>query len=248
MSALWIALAFGGGLLAASSVWTLADKIIRGFGLDLWPVCLNCGARQSPVWWLPLSRWALGRGECTQCGDRDKRPQRNWQIVVALYYALAIGVVDIRYSVLELLILSLPVLLILAIDIKVEAVFIQTCFVAIVAGISLAALDGSREAVNALIGMILAVSVTTLFLAISRWLFRSLGVRVSPIGLSDVYVAAAVGAVVRSDTLVPALVVTVSVAAAYGVLVPLMSKGARGRVAPFGPFLCTGALAALILA
>jgi prepilin signal peptidase PulO-like enzyme (type II secretory pathway) len=171
----------------------------------------------------------------------------RWELAVAGYFALGIGVLEPRTGGWGLLLAAFPLLLILNIDLKVEAVFVQTCIAGVLAGLVLALGEGTRQVANAMLAVILAMVVTLFFLVISRWLFRSLGVRVSPIGASDLYVAAAVGAVVRADALVPALVVAVVLAAAYSVVAPMLKSRLRGRVAPFGPFLCIGGLAALLL-
>jgi leader peptidase (prepilin peptidase)/N-methyltransferase len=247
VSVVWAGIWAIAGLLIGSAIWTIADKQIRGaLVTTVRPVCLSCGAARSMRNWLPLT-WITDADVCAHCGDTDGRVRRVWEIAVAVYFVLALAVFDAELSPGRLIVASLPLLLILAVDLKVQAVFVQHCYVAIVIGLFLGLTEGASEAANAMAGMGIALAVAALFLVITRWLYRSLNVRTSPIGLTDLYVAAAMGALVRADALLPALVASVLLAAGYGIIVPVIRPGARSRLAPFGPFLCVGGLIALSL-
>ena len=71
--------------------------------------------------------------------------------------------------------------------------------------------------------------------------------KVSAVGVGDVYIAAAVGAIVRGDGIVPAFVIAVILAVIASVLLPLFSKSARQRATAYGPYLCLGGLITLLL-
>ncbi|MGE3797821.1 MAG: hypothetical protein AB7G88_08260 [Thermomicrobiales bacterium] len=233
------------GLVIGSVIWVLADKQIRGALQDRQVVCLSCGERKSWRGWLPLS-WLSDASLCSHCGYTDAAGRRRWEIAIAAY-----GVAGWAFSsaeeVVPLLVASAPLLLILNVDLKVQAVFLPDCYVAVVLGIFLGLIDSTSQAAGAAIGMGLAMVMTALFLVITRWIFRSLGVRTTPMGITDIYVAAAVGAIVRFDGLLPALVVAVTGAALCGTIMPIARPGSRTRLAAFGPFLCLGGLVALLL-
>ena len=246
MIVVWLLLAAIAGLFAASVIWTLADKQIRGRLTHLRPTCLSCGEALPHRTWLPLS-WLVDGGRCPNCGDSDAIPRRRWEIAVAVYLAAAVLLLDAGDSWVRLLIASLPLLLILAVDLKVQAVFLQACYLAVVVGLFLGLTESASEAADSMAGMAIAMILAAIFLLITRWLYRSLNVRTTPMGLTDLYIAAAAGAIVRADALVPAMVAAVLMAAAYGIVGPVLRPRMRSRLAPFGPFLCAGGLVALLL-
>ena len=233
------------GLLIASVVWTLADKQIRASVPNLSAVCLACGETKPWRSWLPLT-WMTNDAACPQCGDSDASSRRRWEIGVGVY-ALAAWAFSSPWSFFLVLLGAAPLLLILCVDLKVQAVFLADCYVAIVLGVFLGLADSPAQAAGAVFGMGIAILVAAIFLVIARWIFRSLGVRTTPIGLTDLYVAAAVGAIVRFEGLLPALVAAVTAAAVYGVVVPVIWPAQRSRLAAFGPFLCVGGLVSLLL-
>ncbi len=232
------------GLLTASVIWTLADKRIRAAVPHLHAVCLSCGALRGWRSWLPLT-WLTGDAICPTCGDSDARQRRWWEVGVTVWFlaAWAFASAPIQLALIG----AVPLLLILAVDLKVQAVFLTDCYIAIVLGIILGLSVSTSQAAGAALGMGLAMAVCGLFLLISRWLFRSMGIKTTPIGLSDVYIAAAVGAIARFDGLLPALMVGIISAALYWTIVPIVRPSTRSRMAALGPFLCLGGLVALIL-
>jgi prepilin signal peptidase PulO-like enzyme (type II secretory pathway) len=237
-----VAAAFG--LLAGSVIWTLADKRIRATVPNLRAICLNCGASKSWRSWLPFA-WAGETAVCPSCGDSDASTRRVWEVGIALWFGVAWTTAT--PPLLPVLLGALPLLLILAVDLKVQAVFLTDCYVAVVAGLILGLSYSTSQAAGAALGMGLAMAVCALFLVISRWIFRSIGIRTTPIGLSDVYIAAAVGAIVRFDGLLPALVAGTAGALLYWTVAPVVRPSLRTRTAALGPFLCLGGLVSLIL-
>ena len=246
MSIVWAGVWLIAGLIIGSAIWTFADKQIRGVLSTSRPVCIACGTVLSLRRWLPLT-WVTGADACPACGDSEKRPRRTWEAAVAAYFVLALAVFDAELAPARLVVAALPLLLILLIDLKVQAVFVQDCYVAVGIGLLLGLTEGASEAAGSMAGMLIALAVAACFLVITRWLYRSLSVKTTPMGLTDLYVAAAVGALVRTDALLPALVAAVVLAAAYGIAVPILRPQARTRLAPLGPFLCIGGLIALAI-
>ena len=78
-------------------------------------------------------------------------------------------------------------------------------------------------------------------------MFRSASLRVTPVGIGDIYIAAAVGAIVRGDGIVTAMVFAVVLAIIASIALPLVSKSARRHATAYGPFLCLGGLLTLLL-
>lgn len=233
------------GLLVGSALWVLADQQIRAETLFGRPVCLDCGSAKSWSAWLPLFS-LLGIGACRQCHISEGRDRTVWEVAVASYFGAAFVFVDLS-DLAVVLVGSVPLLFILIVDVKCDAVFVGDCYVAILTGLALSFLEGPREAANAALGMAIAAAVTLLFLIVSRWLLRSMHLNVSPIGKSDVYIALGAGAVVGADAVLPALLLAVVGFGLASVLAPVFMTSKRGKAPSFGPFLLTGALLALII-
>jgi prepilin signal peptidase PulO-like enzyme (type II secretory pathway) len=71
-------------------------------------------------------------------------------------------------------------------------------------------------------------------------------VNVVPFGKGDVYLAAMIAAMVRLDDLIAALFIGVLLAAVGGLLLIVTQRVGRRQAMPYGPYLCLGALIALI--
>ena len=233
------------GLVVGSVIWQLADQQIRDQLPSLKPVCLDCGESLPYMAWLPLTV-SLGRVTCSTCQSTD-RTGLWWQVGVATYFGLIAVALESWSDRAIAMAASLFLLLILAVDVKARAVFVADCYLGVFAALGLALIDGPSEGVGALIGAGIAVGATLLFLVISRWVLRSIHLSASTIGRSDLYVAAAAGAVARSDAVVPMLVIAVVAVTLVATVLPIVDKSARARVVPFGPFLVVGALISQLL-
>ena len=83
--------------------------------------------------------------------------------------------------------------------------YINSIVLALVVAAILGFLDGPRGMGSAMVGLIGGVAIAAAFFALSRWVFRSMSLRISNIGIGDVYIAAAVGALVREMASCPRL-------------------------------------------
>ncbi len=233
------------GLLVSSIIWQIADQQIRDSLASLQPICLDCGASLPMTAWLPLLG-GLNRVACLSCNSVDTQ-RRWWEIAVAGYFGLVAVALESWGDRAIAIIASLFLLLILAVDLKVQVVFVSDCYAAVFAGLGLALIEGPSTGVSALLGAGIAVGSTLVFLVISRWVLRSIHLSSSTIGRSDLYVAAAAGAVARSDAVLPMLVFAVVAVTLVATILPVIRTDARSRVIPFGPFLIVGALISQLL-
>jgi prepilin signal peptidase PulO-like enzyme (type II secretory pathway) len=234
------------GLLLAAVLWNLSEI---GLGMSvhqLNPACSTCRVALSATTWLPLYGFFTA-WRCRSCSTRQPRGRFIWEIAVAGYFFLLGWKWDDSRQLLFAAISAVPLLLILIIDLRGNVLYLNSIVLAFVVAAILGFIDGPRSMGSAMVGLIAGVAIALAFFALSRWVFRSMNFKVSAVGIGDIYIAAAVGAIVRGNGVVPAFVIAVILAVSASVLLPLFSKSSRGHATAYGPFLCLGGLITLLL-
>ena len=234
------------GFLLAAVLWNLSEIGLGKSTRALHPVCGQCQSPLPATTWLPLAGFFTA-WRCRTCQATQPRFRLVWEGAVAAYF-LALGWQwdDTRQLVFAA-VSAVPLLLILIIDLRGNVLYLNSIVLALVVAAILGFIDGPRAMGSAMAGLIAGVAVAVAFFALSRWVFRSMNFKVSAVGVGDIYIAAAVGAIVRGDGIVPALVIAVILAVSASILLPLVSRSARERATAYGPFLCLGGLITLLL-
>jgi prepilin signal peptidase PulO-like enzyme (type II secretory pathway) len=234
------------GFLLAAVLWNLSEIGLGKSARGLHPVCGHCKTPLPATTWLPLAGFFTA-WRCRSCNTTQPRLRLIWEVAVAVYF-LALGWQwDDSRQLVFAAISAVPLLLILIIDLRGNVLYLNSIVLALVVAAVLGFVDGPRAMGSAMVGLIGGVAITVAFFALSRWVFRSMNFKVSAVGVGDIYIAAAVGAIVRGDGIVPAFVIAVILAVLASVLLPLVSKSARGHATAYGPFLCLGGLITLLL-
>ncbi len=234
------------GFLLAAVLWNLSEI---GLGLgsrQLRPVCAGCRSALPATTWLPLCGFFTA-WRCRSCGTTQPRGRLVWELVVAAYFVLLGLKLDGTRDLMFAAISAIPLLLILIIDLRGNVLYLNSIVLALVVAAILGFIDGPRGMGSAMVGLIGGVGIAVAFFALSRWVFRSMNFKISAVGVGDIYIAAAVGATVRGDGIVPAFVIAVILAVSASVLLPVFSKPARNRATAYGPYLCLGGLITLLL-
>jgi prepilin signal peptidase PulO-like enzyme (type II secretory pathway) len=233
------------GIVVAAPLWNLSELGSKR-NPHVRPTCIQCGAMLPPGTWLPfygfLTAWA-----CPVCQTRQPRSRFAWELAVGAYFLLLGWKWDDSRDLVFALVSAAPLLLILIIDLRGNVLYLNSIVLAFAVAAVLGFVDGPRALGSAMIGLIGGVAIASAFFALSRWVFRSASLRVSAVGVGDIYVAAAVGAIVRGDGIVPAMVFAVVLAVIASIALPLVSKSARRHATAYGPFLCLGGLLTLLL-
>lgn len=234
------------GLLLAAVLWNLSEIGLGLSSRQLHPACVQCRAALPVATWLPaygfLTAW-----RCRSCATKQPRGRFVWEAAVAVYFFLLGWQWDDSRKLLFAAISAIPLLLILIIDLRGNVLYLNSIVLALIVAAILGFIDGPRGMGSAMVGLIGAVGITIAFFALSRWVFRSMNFKVSAIGVGDIYIAAAVGAIVRGDGIVPAFVIAVILAVGASIFLPLVSTSARGHATAYGPFLCLGGLITLLI-
>ncbi len=232
------------GLLIASGLWNLSELGSRR-NPQIHPVCVRCSGTLPAITWFPFYGFLLA-WRCRSCQAQQPRTRFFWEIAVAVYFAaIALKWDDTRHLVFGV-VAAIPLLLILIIDLRGNVLYFNSIVLALIVAAVLGFLDGPRGMGSAMVGLTAGVGIAIAFFALSRWVFRSMSLRVSTIGVGDVYIAAAVGGIVRGDGIVPAFAFAVLFTILGSVLLPVVSKSARHRATAYGTYLCLGGLLTLI--
>ena len=239
-----LVVAFAGGIFLGAAIWAVADLQIHGRRFSEPLLCDACGRPIDRLARLPL--WGLGtRRRCPHCHSVQGPWRTRWELAVALFCTWLAWQWGATSTLFDALVYSVPLLLILLVDLRARFLFLNNVYLAVLVGLFMGLFDGPNQAANAMVGMGIGLAVGLLFFILSRWIFRSLQLPVASIGIGDAYVAAAVGALVRADDIVRALFLAVVLTTVAIVLLPLAFPAARRQALPFGPFLCLGALLSL---
>lgn len=232
------------GLMVAAALWNLSELGSRR-NPNIRPTCIQCRAALPATTWLPFYGF-LTAWRCRACGAVQPKSRFLWEILVGGYFGIIGWKWDDPRDLIVAVVASIPLLLILIIDLRGHVLYINSIVLALVVAAILGFLDGPRGMGSAMVGLIGGVAIAAAFFALSRWVFRSMSLRVSNIGVGDVYIAAAVGALVRGDGIVPAFAFAVIFTVLGSVLLPVVSKSARHRATAYGTYLCLGGLLTLI--
>lgn len=232
------------GLAVAAMLWNLSELGSRR-NPNIQPACVQCSHPLPAMTWIPfygvLTAW-----RCRSCGTRQPTSRFVWEIAVGIYFGVIGWKWDDAHTLLFTVAAAIPLLLILIIDLRGHVLYLNSIVLALAVAAVLGFLDGPRGLGSAMIGLIGGIAIAAAFFALSRWVFRSLSLRVSNIGIGDVYIAAAVGALVRGAGIVPAFAFAVIFTLLGSVLLPVFSKSARLRATAYGTYLCLGGLLTLI--
>lgn len=232
------------GLVLGALLWNLSGIGSRS-NPQTRPACEHCGTPLTVATWLPL-HGLFTAWRCSSCRKRQSGARFLWELAIGLYFfSMAWKWDDARHIVFGVA-GAIPLLLILIIDLRGNVLYLNSIVLALAVAAVLGFLDGPTGMGSAMVGLTAAIGIMAAFFALSRWVFRSMSMRVSNIGVGDVYIAAAVGAIVRGDGLVPAFMFAVIFTILGSVLLPVISKSARHRATAYGTYLCLGGLLTLI--
>jgi leader peptidase (prepilin peptidase)/N-methyltransferase len=224
------------GLMLAGAIWRLAR---RQAGKK--PMFADVSGDLAG--WLPL--WGFGKAPLdAETGE----PRVKWQAVFEIATAVYFGVLGWRFGFsLELLMVicfSIPLLVIALVDFWTRLIHTNVIFLGVALGWVFAAMDGGRSLLDSVIGMAVGGGIFIFFFVAAILIYRN--IRVVPFGLGDVYLAAMIGAMVRIDLVMRALLIGIFLAGI--ILAALLAARvlSRKQAVAYGPYLCLGALITLM--
>jgi len=194
------------------------------------------------VAWLPLWGFGADRGS-----DPDLRsPYRAlFEVATAAYCAVLGWRLGFSLDLVMIICFTVPILVIGLVDFWTRLIHTNVIYFGIGLGLLFAVLDGFGSLVDSLLGMAAGGGIFLVFFTVAFLIYRNL--KVVPFGLGDVYLAAMIGAMVRIDLVMRALFFGIGLAAV--ILAALLAARvlSRKQAVAYGPYLCLGALLALVV-
>lgn len=235
------------GWFVGAAVWVLSrNRASERYPLAA-PACANpaCGEPLPAAGWLPLFGFGTAR-RCATCGASQPVRRLLFEGAVGAYYALAAARTPVgeRLDLAAVLVFAVPLLIVLLIDWWTRFIHTDVIGVGLLAGLGFAAVDGIGALLGAVAAALGAVAIIACFFGLATVFYRS--VKAVPIGLGDVYLAAMIGAMVRLPGVIPALFLGILLAGVGSVLLLATRRAGRRDAIPYGPYLCVGALLALL--
>lgn len=203
-----------------------------------------CGQPLPVLAWLPL--YGLGTAfRCPRCGTRQSNWRGVFEILTALYFVIAAARIDDGLELTAVLVFSLPLLMILLVDTWTRLIYTNVIYLGILTALIVAVIDDGLDGlIDAGLAMLAALAIFVIFFALAKVFYRS--VSVVPFGRGDIYLAVMIAAMVGLDDVIRALFLGIVLAAVGGVLLIATKQVSRRQAMPYGPYLCLGALIALI--
>lgn len=204
----------------------------------------GCGEPLPPLAWLPL--YGLGTAyRCPHCETRQSLWRVAAEVATALYFAIAASRIGDGLHLTTVLVFTLPLLVIFLVDTWTRLIYTNVIYLGTAAGLVFALAEGGPvELLKAVLAMAAAMGVFLLFYLFAGVFYRN--VRVVPFGKGDVYLAVMIASMVRLDHLIRALFLGILLAAVGGLILIASKRVSRRQAMPYGPYLCLGALIALI--
>ncbi|HET7056413.1 MAG TPA: A24 family peptidase [Thermomicrobiales bacterium] len=226
------------GLFLASVLWRLARR------QALRKPLFAGRESESLAAWLPL--WGLGQSRIEAETGEERRPwQAVFEVATAAYFAVLGWRFGFSIDLLMVVCFSIPLLVIGLVDFWTRLIHTNVIFLGVALGWVFAVLDGGRGLLDSVIGMAVGGAVFIFFFLAAILIYRN--IRVVPFGLGDVYLAAMIGAMVRIDRVMQALLIGIFLAGI--ILAALLAARvlSRKQAVAYGPYLCLGALITLML-
>lgn len=234
------------GLFVASACWVVAFAQADRRPLFEGPVCADpdCRARLSPLAWLPFLGFGQAR-RCPDCGKQYPRRRIAFELAVAGYFGLVAFTTDEPERLVAVALFSVPILVVLLVDWWTRYIYTNVIGAGLLLGFAVAALDGLESLLHALAGAAGGAGIFLGFYFAAAAIYRSS--KVVPFGMGDVYLAGMIGAMIGSFlAVIVALFYGIFFAGLGAVLLLLARRVSRRDPIPYGPYLCLGALVALL--
>ena len=194
--------------------------------------------------WLPL--WGFGQAPIdAETGEPRVKWQAVFEIATVAYFAVLGWRFGFSLELLMVICFSIPLLVIALVDFWTRLIHTNVIFLGVALGWAFAAVDGGGSLIDSVIGMAVGGGIFIFFFVAAILIYRN--IRVVPFGLGDVYLAAMIGAMVRIDLVMRALLIGIFLAGI--ILAALLAARvlSRKQAVAYGPYLCLGALITLML-
>lgn len=232
------------GTLIGRTVYVFARHVVDERNPLDPPHCASCSKPFPGIGRLPLHGLGMAR-KCPSCGHAANRVAPVVDLLFGAYAAAAALLVGSAFGIAAVLVLGIPLLLVALVDLWSRLVLTNVALFAALLGVAFAGLDGWNALGRSFVGCGAALAMFIIFLFTARSLYPATSV--VPFGYGDVLLAASIGAILRWPNIIIGLIFGVAIGAVVGIGFVVARKTVGKRSVPYGAFLCTGALLALLL-
>ncbi|MGH2558250.1 MAG: hypothetical protein ACRDJH_04230 [Thermomicrobiales bacterium] len=230
------------GWLVGAVIWVVASAFAARRPVLSGPVCARCAAA------LPAPAWAPGYGlgvglVCPACEGRQPLLRLPFEIAVAAYFAAAARLIDDPLRQGAALTFAVLLTLIALIDLRSRLVFSNLLVLGTALGLLFAALEGLGPIGDALLGAAAGMVGVAIYFVAVRWAFGR--TRITPIWTVDILLAGTIGAMTRWPVVLTALFLGFAMGG-LAVVAAVLFRRRQVRSLFYGPFLCLGALIAIL--
>jgi prepilin signal peptidase PulO-like enzyme (type II secretory pathway) len=225
------------GLALAAVLWITSRALASGELPALQPPCPYCPGEFSSEAWIPLIG-AFSR--CTNCRRTMGYGRVVLEVGLAAAFAVAAYRIDSTKGLIEIVLFSIPLVVIMLTDLWTGAVFRNLAVFGIALGLLFAGISGWETFKEALVGAGVSIAVFGIMMLVMRKILPT--VHLAPVGEGDVLIAGMIGAMARWPGVILALFAGVLVAGIGAAIVLSARRNDQTSVVPFGPFLCAAAL------
>jgi leader peptidase (prepilin peptidase)/N-methyltransferase len=239
------------GLLLGSFCWVTARNLADG-RLPWEPLRCHpdrpgdaaCPALLPRLASLPLYRFGSGR-QCPACEQAQTRGRYFFGFGFALYLFLAALRIEHEFHFAAVAFFAVILSVILLLDYWSHLLFTNLVFGGTILGLVYWIIeDGSDGFIRTSAAIAIASAIFAFFYIFAKSIYKS--VQVAPFGTGDIYLAAMIGAMVGLNDLLKALIFGVLFMGGGAMLLIFRQQLKTRQSMPYGPFLCLGALIAMI--
>jgi prepilin signal peptidase PulO-like enzyme (type II secretory pathway) len=230
------------GAAIGSALWVFSRALASEELPAVQAPCPYCTGTFPSTVWFPL---VGGLARCTACRRTMPRGRFVLEIGLAICYVIAVRRIDSVLTLLEIMVFTLPIVVLMLTDIWTGVVFRNLALLGMVIGLVFALFHGFDELQDSLKGLIAGVMVFGALMLLLRKTLPS--IYLAPLGWGDVLIAGMIGAMARWPGMLFSLFAGMALAGIGIVLVVAIRSDARTRVIPFGPFLCAAAIPVFVL-
>ena len=225
------------GVSLGSVLWVFSRALASEALPAVQPPCPYCSGSFPGTVWLPLIGGVV---RCTACRRTMPRGRIVLELGLALSYVIAFHRIDSALTLLEIIVFTLPIIVILFTDIWTGVVFSNLAILGMVVGLIFALFHGFDELQDSLKGLIAGIMIFGALMLLLRKTLPS--IYLAPLGWGDVLIAGMLGAMARWPGMLFSLFAGMIVAGVCIALIISVRGEDRSRVIPFGPFLCAAAI------
>ena len=234
---IWLGIAGLIGLFAGTLIHIISLRLPARMPVFGSSICHECSQPLPGSALIPLVS-----ATCPSCGTTSKWHKIATELAAAALVLIALISHGITIAGLGYAIFVLFLLQVLRIDWQHHLIYTTVIVPGSTVALLFAAIESRGELISAVIAAVGAAFVFWLFYMLAILIYRR-----RALGRGDILLAFLIGAMARTDLVVPALLLGMLLGALGGLFLIVIGKRTRHDFIPYGAYLCAGAIIVLLL-